>query len=258
MSTTFRTLLVTTNGASRALLARLTDGSDIVVEDVATPDQVIASVAVRAPDLIVIDGENDLAALAQVCSLLKANPSTVLLPVLAMARSSKARLVAFEAGADEFLTQHVRREEFLVRARALLRSSALRRRVAAEQLAAEVQRGDNVRAAFRRYISPKLADQILASSDSRDASGERGQTRTQAAIMFADMRGFTSIAERLPPAVVVELLNRFFALLTDITFEYDGTVFNMAGDSLMVGYGVPTPQLDGPERAIFAAHAMLY
>jgi adenylate cyclase len=257
MTATFRTLLVTANPASRALLARLTEGTDIVVYDVVTLDQVIASVAHRPPDLIVIDAESDMQALTQVCAVLKTNPATVLLPLLAIAKSSKSRLAAFEAGVDEFLTQQVRREEFFVRARALLRSSAARRRSAAEQLAEEVKRGEDIRAAFRRYISPKLADQILARPELREAVFEGAQTRAHAAVMFADMRGFTGISEQLPPAEVVELLNQFFALLTAITFEYDGTIFNMAGDSLMVGFGVPVEQADGAERAIFAARAML-
>ena len=48
----------------------------------------------------------------------------------------------------------------------------------------------------------------------------------------------------------MELLNEFFALLTDITFEYEGTVFDMPGDSLMVGFGVPVEQ--GGELTYFA------
>jgi adenylate cyclase len=253
---TFRTLLVSANEASRTLLARLIEGSDIVIDDRVAADQVIARVAHRAPDLIVIDAEDDQG-LAHVCASLKANPATVLLPLLAVAKSSKQRLSAFEAGVDDFLTQQVRREEFMVRVRALLRVSAVRRQLAAEQLAEEVRRRELIRAAFRRYISPKLADQILANPELRDAMLAGTQMRAHAAVMFADMRGFTSISERLKPSEVVELLNEFFALLTDITFQYDGTVFNMAGDSLLVGFGVPVEQTDGAERAIQAARLML-
>jgi adenylate cyclase len=256
MSATYRTLVIGASAASRSLLARLIDGSDIVIDDVVTPDRLLASVAHRAPDLFVIDAE-DAQALTMVCGLLKAHPATVLLPLLAIGRSSKQRMTAFEAGVDDFLTQAVRREEFLVRVHALLRVSAARRHVAAEQLSQEVQQRELIRAAFRRYISPKLADKILSDPQLRDFALGQTQVRTRAAVMFADMRGFTAISEKLNPSEVVTLLNEFFALLTEITFEYDGTVFNMAGDGLMVGFGVPIEQADGCSRAIAAARRML-
>jgi class 3 adenylate cyclase len=78
-----------------------------------------------------------------------------------------------------------------------------------------------------------------------------------AAVMFADMRGFTAMAERLKPAQVFELLNEFFATLTSIALRHDGTVFNIAGDCLMVGFGVPTPQQESGIRALRAAREML-
>jgi class 3 adenylate cyclase len=257
MSATFRTLVIGASAASRNLLARLIDGSDIVIDDVVGPEQLVASVARRAPDLFVIDAEHDARTLTMVCGLLKANPVTMLLPLLAIAKSAKQRLAAFEAGVDDFLTYTVRREEFLVRAHALLRVSAARRQLAAEQLSQEVQQRELIRAAFRRYISPKLADKILADPQLRDFTFAQTQVRSRAAVMFADMRGFTAISEKLNPSEVVTLLNEFFALLTDITFEYDGTVFNMAGDGLMVGFGVPIEQADGSARAIAAARRML-
>jgi adenylate cyclase len=254
---TFRTLLVAAGSASQVLLSKLTEASDIEIGEIIAPQEIIASLAQRMPDLVIVDVLGDISGLIQVCSVLKANPATVFLPVLALARSAKSRLPAFEAGVDDFLLHHVRREEFLVRARALLKGSAARRQLAAEQLADEVKRREAIRSAFRRYISPKLADQILANPDLRDTVFGGVQLRMQAAIMFADMRGFTSLAERLKATEVVELLNEFFALLTDITFRYDGTVFSMAGDSLMVGFGVPVEQSDGSLRAIRAAREML-
>ena len=108
MSATFRTLVIGAGAASRNLLARLIDGSDIVIDDVIEPDQVVASVARRAPDLFVIDADCDAPTLAMICGLLKANPATVLLPLLAIAKSAKQRIAAFEAGVDDFLTHAVR------------------------------------------------------------------------------------------------------------------------------------------------------
>jgi adenylate cyclase len=258
LSATYRTLLVSSSEATRGLLDRLLDSSDIVIDDVVEPDQVIASVARRAPDLIVLDVEAAAApTLARVCGVLKANPTTLLVPLVGLAKSSKQRLLAFEAGVDDFLTQQVRREEFLVRVRSLIKAATARRQLAAEQLAEEVKHRELIRAAFRRYISPKLADQILASPELLDTMFSGTNKRTQVAVMFADMRGFTALSERLNPEQVVELLNEFFKLLTDITFEYEGTVFSMAGDSLLVGFGVPIAQEDGAERSILAAKLML-
>ncbi len=257
LSATYRTLLVSSSETTRGVLARLLDSSDIGIDDMVEPDQVIASVARRAPDLIVLDVEADATALARVSGVLKANPTTLLVPLVGLAKSAKQRLLAFEAGVDDFLTHQVRREEFLVRVRSLLKASATRRQLAAEQLAEEVKRRELIRAAFRRYISPKLADQILASPELLDTMFSGTHKRAQVAVMFADMRGFTALSERLNPEQVVELLNEFFKLLTDITFEYEGTVFSMAGDSLLVGFGVPVAQEDGAERSILAAKLML-
>jgi adenylate cyclase len=257
LSATFRTLLVSSSESSRSLLGGLLEGSDIVIDDMVVPDEVIASVARRAPDLIVIDVDGEVAALTRVCGVLKANPVTLMVPLVGWAKTAKQRLLAFEAGVDDFLTYEVHRDEFLVRMRSLLKVSATRRQLAAEQLAEEVKRRELIRAAFRRYISPKLADQILASPELLDSMFCGTNKRAQVAVMFADMRGFTALSERLNPEQVVELLNEFFKLLTDITFEYDGTVFSMAGDSLLVGFGVPVAQEDGCERAILAAKQML-
>ncbi|HEY4367386.1 MAG TPA: adenylate/guanylate cyclase domain-containing protein [Steroidobacteraceae bacterium] len=257
MSVAFRALFVGERADSYELLLRMLEGSDVVVDDVATHDQVVASVARRAPDVIVFSCEGEARRLAEPCRTLKANPATAGLPVIALARSTRPRLAAFDAGVDDFLTHQIRREEFLIRVHGLLRSAALRRQLAAEQLAEEVKRHEVIRAAFRRYISPKLADRILENSELRDSMVTMTNARASATVMFADMRGFTGISEHLAPASVVELLNEFFGLLTEITFEYDGTVFNMAGDSLMVGFGVPVEQTDATPRAIHAARLML-
>ncbi|MFL6577726.1 MAG: adenylate/guanylate cyclase domain-containing protein, partial [Povalibacter sp.] len=257
MSAAYRALFVGDRMESYALLTRMLEGSDIVIDNAVLPAEVVASVAQRAPDLIVFAFDLEARALSEICRALRANPVTSTVPLLALARSSRSRLAAFDAGIDDFLTHQIRRDEFLVRVKGLLRSAAARRHLAAEQMAQEVKRREAVRMAFRRYISPKVADRILDDPELRDSVLGGSNARTQAAVMFADMRGFTAISERLQPIEVVELLNEFFGLLTDVAFEYDGTIFNMAGDSLLIGFGVPVEQLDAAARSIAAARQML-
>lgn len=257
MSATFRALYVGDLSETHSLLQRLLEGSNVRIDDVVSHEQVLACVARRMPDIIVFALDHDLDDLVETCRSLKANPATVLLPLLVLARSTRQRMAVFDAGFDDLLSHQIKKEELLIRVHALMRASAARRQAAAEQLAEEVKQREQIRAAFRRYISPKLADRILENPELRDSVFSGSNTRAHAAVMFADMRGFTSISERLAPAEVVELLNEFFAALTDITFQYDGTVFNMAGDSLMVGFGVPVEQSDGAQRAILTAQQML-
>jgi class 3 adenylate cyclase len=84
-----------------------------------------------------------------------------------------------------------------------------------------------------------------------------GQARVSGTVLFADMRGFTAVAERLAPSDVVPLLNEYFSMLSAVTREHGGTVFHMAGDGLMAGFGLPLPADDASGRAIAAARGMI-
>jgi adenylate cyclase len=89
-----------------------------------------------------------------------------------------------------------------------------------------------------------------------DATYNAAQT-THAAVLFADMRGYMGLAERLPPARVVSLLQEFFAILARITIEFGGQVFHVAGDGMMAGFAVRDPGRSGAHAALAAARAML-
>ncbi len=139
-----------------------------------------------------------------------------------------------------------------------MRAGAVRRKVAAAQLEEEIKRREaTMRETFRRYVSPRLADKILQDAQLRDSLLSSEDVRTHAVVLFADLRGFTSMSEQLAPHEVVPLLNEYFSLLTEITFRHDGTVFHMAGDCLMLGFGVPLEQKDSSTRAINTAREML-
>ena len=140
----------------------------------------------------------------------------------------------------------------------LVRAGTLRRKTAAAQLEAEIRRREEVlRQTFRRYVSPRVADKILEDAQLRDTLLATADARAHAVVLFADLRGFTSISEQLEPHHVVPLLNEYFSLLTEITFRHEGTVFHMAGDCLMLGFGVPLEQADSAQRAVRAAREML-
>jgi adenylate cyclase len=78
-------------------------------------------------------------------------------------------------------------------------------------------------------------------------------------VLFADLRGYTGLAESLPAARVMPLLDEFFHLLATATQEFGGKVFHMAGDGMMAGFGLEGLDGDrvGARAALACGHAML-
>jgi adenylate cyclase len=76
-------------------------------------------------------------------------------------------------------------------------------------------------------------------------------------VLFVDVRGFTSLAERLPPAEIAERLNRFYALASEAIFEYDGTLDKLVGDQVMAFFGAPLENRDHPVSAVQVALRIL-
>jgi adenylate cyclase len=78
-----------------------------------------------------------------------------------------------------------------------------------------------------------------------------------ATVLFADLRGYTAMAEQLAPAHLAELLDEFFSVLTNVVEMHGGQIFHTAGDSLMAGFGVSDLSRDGSREALAAGCAML-
>ena len=76
-------------------------------------------------------------------------------------------------------------------------------------------------------------------------------------VLFADLRGYTALAERLAPARIVPLLEEFFHVLAKAATSHGGKVFHMAGDGMMAGFGGHDLADDGAREALVAGHSML-
>ena len=84
---------------------------------------------------------------------------------------------------------------------------------------------------------------------------KRGELR-EATVLFADIRGFTSMSEHLEPQQLVSLLNEYFDVMVDIIFRYEGTLDKFIGDEIMAVWGTPVRQEDHALRAVQAALEM--
>ena len=105
-------------------------------------------------------------------------------------------------------------------------------------------------AVIRRYLPPQLATKILASRDRVD--GERRQVT----VLFADMHGYTPLAEALGEELVYELMGRVYEYMITPVHAEEGTVQDLAGDGILALFGAPTAIEDAPLRACRAALAI--
>ena len=76
-------------------------------------------------------------------------------------------------------------------------------------------------------------------------------------VLFADLRGYTGLAEKLAPAQIVPLLDEFFAVLAAATNLHGGQVFHLAGDGMMAGFGLGESEEQGARAALAAGHSIL-
>jgi len=84
----------------------------------------------------------------------------------------------------------------------------------------------------------------------------KGGTLTEVTILFSDIRGFTSISEKLPAQEVVRMLNDYFELMVDIVFEHEGILDKFIGDAIMGLWGAPVKRPDDATNAVRAAVKM--
>jgi len=211
------------------------------------------------PAVVLLDVElTDMSGI-EICRILKADPDTLMIPVLMVTSHDRKedRIDAYEAGADDYLIKPISREELLARVRAAARLSGALSMLEAERRGNEIRRREQLVAVLERYLSPRVVAQVLLNEQDPTVLLTSKDRKTVIA-MFADLRGFTAMAESLPADRVVQLLNDYFGLLAEVAQAHDGTIFNMAGDGLLVGFGAPLAQPDAPTRALRAACETLW
>jgi len=97
---------------------------------------------------------------------------------------------------------------------------------------------DKVTSTFGRYVDPTIMNQLLSS----DAALDVGGTLRNIAVLFVDIRGFTTMSERLPAPEVVEILNKYLTLTTDCIRRHHGTLDKFVGDCTMAFWNAPITQ----------------
>ncbi|HSG11534.1 MAG TPA: adenylate/guanylate cyclase domain-containing protein [Gammaproteobacteria bacterium] len=117
------------------------------------------------------------------------------------------------------------------------------------QMAEDMLEKTQVKSALSRYVSPGVARQILSNLDDVGLSGKR----IEGTVVFADIKGFTQISERIGPEDLVAILNRYFTLVTNACEINNGMVDKYMGDGVMLVFGAPEPDKDHAFNAVCCA-----
>src|SRR4051812_43157796 len=201
----------------------------------------------------------------EVCREIRERPGTAYLPVVMVTASGdEQKIKALEAGADDFLTKPVNKNELLARVASLARikryQDTIKRQsdeltawnrdleARVEEQVDEIERMSRL----RRFLSPQLAELIVDSGDESFLESHRREI----VVVFCDLRGFTTFAEASEPEEVTTVLREYHDALGDLIHRFEGTLERFTGDGLMVFFNDPVPCDDAPLRAIRMALAM--
>jgi len=132
---------------------------------------------------------------------------------------------------------------------AIVVSDVTQQRKLEEAHAAELAKTGRIAESFSRYLAPHVVASLMNDPGSIELGGER----TRATMVFADVRGFTSLASELSPERVVHILNTYFEEAVGVVFEFEGLLDKFYGDGLMAVFGPPRIRDDDAARAVEAA-----
>jgi adenylate cyclase len=117
----------------------------------------------------------------------------------------------------------------------------------------EEQEKKKIRGAFQYYLTSSVINEMLKNPGKLKLGGDRRNLT----VLFSDIRGFTTISEKMTPEELIMLLNEYLTAMTNQVFYYDGLLDKYMGDAIMAVFGAPLDQPDHARRACLTALAMM-
>ena len=221
-------------------------------------DSALKLVESSKPDLVLLDVMMPEPDGYEVCRRLRADDETAVLPVIMVTASTDEKTKAIEVGADDLIAKPFNHDELLARVRSLLRIKRYHdtikeqteellelNRTLEERVGTQVQELERVRK-LRRFLSPQLADAIVSSDDDAILRSHRREV----AMLFADIRGWTSFVDAVEPEELMRVLREFHGVVGGLVRRFDATVGFLEGDGVQLFFNDPVEVPDAALRAV--------
>jgi len=212
------------------------------------------------PDLILLDVVMPGKSGIEVCKELRHQFSSNELPIIMLTGQDQVSDIVngLEAGANDYLTKPVSNNELMARLKTHFHIASLSKslkkaneRVEKQKRKLEI-RNSFIKKTFGRYLSDEIVESILETPQGLKLGGEKKIVT----ILMSDLRGFTSLGEKLEAEEVLRILNNYLRKMTDIIYKYQGTIDEIIGDAILVIFGAPFTKPDDACRAIACAIEM--
>jgi class 3 adenylate cyclase len=238
---------------NRELVARYLSRSGHIVVTAASGEEALQTLEQTDVDVVLLDLMMPGMDGREVLYRIKQHPEWRATPVIVISGSQDMDgiIECIEAGADDYLFKPF--NPVLLQARIKAGIERKRWHDREEQYRLQLERNEKfIRATFGRYLSDEIVTDILERPEGLELGGDLRRVT----IMMSDIRGFTTLSERLQPAQVVTLLNRYLGAMTDIIMAHQGTIDEFIGDAILAVFGAPQRRDDDADRAARCALAM--
>ena len=203
------------------------------------PYEALEQVGRVQPALVLTDLEMPGLDGVALCGRLKEGAARAVPVIILTANDAESRRVqGLRAGADDYVHKAASLEELGARIESVMRRT---------------DETERMRKLFARYTSEAVVEDILRRQQDVVLSGERREVT----VLFADLRNFTTLAERLTPEHTVAVLNHVLGALSDAVLTCGGTLDKFLGDGLMAVFGAPVAREGDAGRALQAARMMV-
>ncbi len=227
-------------------LADFLDAQGYAVISAFDGEETVIKARIEHPDLLLLDVRMPILDGFEVCRLLKSDPLTADIPIFMLTGVGDLddRVRGLNLGAEDYLIKPYDFEELAARIAARMRAKQLSDTLRARQ--------QHILDTFQRYVAPPVVEKLLADPH----AAQLGGVRQIVTVLFADFRGYTTLAETLVPERLIGVLNSHLGIAARAILRHQGLLDKFIGSSLIAIFNAPLPQADHALRAVRAAAAL--